>query len=158
MAVAALKLGNRSGTNFGASQCILMGSCHLTCHLMLGVVMPKAQMQRCARFPEIVQNFSEYQILWSLCLVVFLALTLNLPIQTSLSVASKLTVGPKMGKKFRKTSTPQVYGDAPLPLENGGNQFPSCTLYKSTNLMKTELGSNLMLMLMLTLLLTLSMF
>ena len=45
-----------------------------------------------ARFPEILQNFSEHQILWSLCLVVFRALTLKLPIQTSLSVVPKLPV------------------------------------------------------------------
>ena len=34
-------------------------------------------------FAEILQHFSERQILWSLCLVVFLAFTLRLPIQTS---------------------------------------------------------------------------
>ena len=39
----------------------------------------------CARFPEILQNFSERQILWRMCSVVFHALTLKLPIQTSLS-------------------------------------------------------------------------
>ena len=56
-----------------------------------------------------MQNFSERQILWSLCLVVFLAFTLKLPIQTSLSVAPKLTVSLHSGEKcekFRKTSTP----------------------------------------------------
>ena len=37
-----------------------------------------------ARFAEFLQNFSERQILWSLCLVVFLALTLKFPIRTSL--------------------------------------------------------------------------
>ena len=46
----------------------------------------------CVRFPEILQNFSERQILWSLCSVVFDALTLRLPIQTSLPVAPKLSV------------------------------------------------------------------
>ena len=40
----------------------------------------------CVCFPEFFQNFSERQILWSLCLVDFLPLTLKLPIQTSLSV------------------------------------------------------------------------
>ena len=39
-----------------------------------------------------LQNFSERQILWSLCSVVFRALTLKLPIQTILSVALKLPV------------------------------------------------------------------
>ena len=70
---------------------------------------------RCARFPEILQNFSERQILWSLCSVVFLAFALKLPIQTSLSVAPKLPVCLHSGEKcekFRKTSTslPQVKG------------------------------------------------
>ena len=37
----------------------------------------------CARFPETLQTFSECQISWSLCLAVFLAFTLRLPIQTS---------------------------------------------------------------------------
>ena len=46
--------------------------------------------QGCARFPEILQNFSKRQILESLCLIVFHALTLKQPIQTSLSVAPKL--------------------------------------------------------------------
>ena len=41
--------------------------------------------------------------------------------------------------EFWKMSPPLFYGDAPLPLENGGDQFPSSTLYKSTNLMKLEL-------------------
>ena len=36
---------------------------------------------RCARFPEVLQNFSEPRILWSSCSVVFPALTLKLPIQ-----------------------------------------------------------------------------
>ena len=46
----------------------------------------------CACFPEFLHNFSERHILWSLCSVVFHALTLKLPIQTSLSVAPKLPV------------------------------------------------------------------
>ena len=46
----------------------------------------------CACFPEFLQHFIERQILWSLCLVVFHALTLKLLMQTSLSVALKLTV------------------------------------------------------------------
>ena len=67
-------------------------------------------IQGCARFPEFLQNFSEHQILWSLCSIVFLALTLILPIQTSLSVAPKLPVSLSSGEKsekFMKTSTPQ---------------------------------------------------
>ena len=66
--------------------------------------------QACTCFPEFLQNFSERQILWSLCLVVFHALTL--PIQTSLSVAPKLPVSLRSGEKcanFRKTSTPGVH-------------------------------------------------
>ena len=63
----------------------------------------------CARFPEIFQNFSELQILWSLYSVVFHALTLKLPIQTSLSVVPNLPVYLSVHEKrpnFRKTSTP----------------------------------------------------
>ena len=62
----------------------------------------------CARFPEILQNFSERQILWNLCSVVFHALTLRFPVQTSLSVAPKLPVCVPSGEKcqnFSKTST-----------------------------------------------------
>ena len=60
----------------------------------------------CACFPEFLQNFSERWILWSLCLVVFHALTLKLPIQTSLSVVPKLQVSMRSGEKcqnFRRT-------------------------------------------------------
>ena len=60
-------------------------------------------------FPEILQNFSERQILWSLCSVVFHALTLKLPIRTLLSVARKLPVFTRSGEKcenLSKTSTP----------------------------------------------------
>ena len=63
----------------------------------------------CACFPEFVQNFSERQILWSLCSVVFLTFTLRLPIQTSLSVVPELSVSLSSHEKcpnFRKTSTP----------------------------------------------------
>ena len=59
-------------------------------------------MLRCARFPEVLQNFSEHQILWSL--VGFHALTLKLPIQTSLSVAPKLPVCVRSGEKFENFS------------------------------------------------------
>ena len=67
-------------------------------------------VQGCARFADFMQNFSKRQILWSLCLVVFRALTLKFPIQISLSVASKLPVSLISAEnchKFRKTSTPQ---------------------------------------------------
>ena len=37
----------------------------------------------CARFPQFVQNFSDCQILWSLCSVDFYTFTLQLPIQTT---------------------------------------------------------------------------
>ena len=63
----------------------------------------------CAHFHEILQNFSERQILWSLCSVVFHALTLKLPIQTSLSVAptrSVFTHSGEKGENFSKMSTP----------------------------------------------------
>ena len=63
----------------------------------------------CARFADFLQNVSERQILWSLCSVVFHALTLKSPIQTSLSLASKLQVCVRSGEKcqkFRETSIP----------------------------------------------------
>ena len=66
--------------------------------------------QECARFPEILLNISERQILWSLCSVVFHALTLKLPIQISLFVAPKLPVplsSAENSNKFKKTSTPR---------------------------------------------------
>ena len=61
-------------------------------------------------FPEFLENFSERLILWNLCSVVFHALTLKLPIQTSLSVAPELPVSLHSGENcpnFKKTSTPQ---------------------------------------------------
>ena len=61
-----------------------------------------------ARFADFLQTFSKRQNLWSFCSVVFHALTLKLPIQTSLSVAPKLQVCVHSGEKcqkFRKTST-----------------------------------------------------
>ena len=67
-------------------------------------------MQGCARFPEILQNVSERQILCSLCSVVFHAFTLILPIQTSLSVLPELPVCLRSGENcpnFSKTNTPQ---------------------------------------------------
>ena len=55
----------------------------------------------CACFPECLQNFSEHQILWSLCSVVFYALTLRLPILTSLSVSPELKVCVRSGEKVK---------------------------------------------------------
>ena len=49
-----------------------------------------------------LQNFSERQILWSLCSVVFHALTLKLPIQTSLSVALELPLSLSSHEKFQE--------------------------------------------------------
>ena len=46
----------------------------------------------CARFPEFVQNFSERQILWGLCSVVFHAFVLKLAIQTSISAVPEIPV------------------------------------------------------------------
>ena len=74
------------------------------------IVKSPFQHQRCARLDEILQNFSERQILWSFCLVLFHALTLKLPIQSSLSVVSKFSVSLSSAEnchKFSKTSTPQ---------------------------------------------------
>ena len=76
--------------------------------------------QGCARFPEFLQNLSERQILWSLCSVVFHALTLRLPIQTFLSVAPELPVSLRSGENcpnFSKTSTPLV--DCPVTPQEG---------------------------------------
>ena len=67
----------------------------------------------CARFPEILQNFSERQILWNLCSVGFHAFTMRFPIQTSLSVAPILPIFACSGEKcenFSKTSTPHGEG------------------------------------------------
>ena len=50
----------------------------------------------------VLKNFSEAQILWSLCLVVFLAFTLRLLIQTSLSVAPEIPVSLPSGEKMSK--------------------------------------------------------
>ena len=63
-----------------------------------------------ARFPEFTQNFSERQILWSLCSVDFHTLTLQLPIQTPYSVVPELQVfvsSLENCPNFKKTSTPQ---------------------------------------------------
>ena len=68
--------------------------------------------QGCARFPQFVQNFSECQILWSLCSVDFHTLTLKLPIQTPHSVAPELQVfvtSLENRQNFSKTSTPLTF-------------------------------------------------
>ena len=60
-----------------------------------------------ARFPEFLQNLSERRILWSLCLVDFHTLTLQLPIQTLYSVTPEVFVSSLENcPNFRKTSTP----------------------------------------------------
>ena len=67
----------------------------------------------CARFPEILQNFSERQILWNLCSVGFHAFTMRFPIQTLLSMAPKFPVFACSGEKWKKiskTSTPHGEG------------------------------------------------
>ena len=67
-------------------------------------------LQVCARFPEILQTFSERQILWSLCLVDFHTLTLQLSIQTLHSMVPELQVfvgSLENRQNFSKTSTPQ---------------------------------------------------
>ena len=64
-----------------------------------------SQKQGCARFPKFKQNFSERQILWSLCSVVFHTFTLQLPIQTPelhIFVSSLVKC-----QNFSKTSTTQ---------------------------------------------------
>ena len=70
-------------------------------------------MLGCARFADILQNFSECPILWCLCLIVFhalTALTLKLPIQTLLSVALKLPIYTCSGEKFQQNEhTPAIY-------------------------------------------------
>ena len=53
-------------------------------------------------FYEFLQNFSEGQILFSLCSVVFHALTLKLPFQTSLSVVLELPVSLTSHEKMSK--------------------------------------------------------
>ena len=62
----------------------------------------------CARFPEILLNFSEPQICGVLWAVVFYALKLKLPIQASLSVTPEFPVSLRSGENcpnFSKTST-----------------------------------------------------
>ena len=81
----------------------------------------------CACFPEILQNFTERQILWSLCLVLFLALTLKFPIKSSLSVAPELPFSLSLHEKC-PNSTPQMCIHTSL---NSVNHFPLCTSHFS---------------------------
>ena len=62
------------------------------------------RLQGCARFPRILQNFSERQILWSLCSVVFHVFTLKLPIQTSLSVVPERPVSLRSDEKCENSA------------------------------------------------------
>ena len=52
----------------------------------------------CAHFPEFLENLSERHILWRMSYLVFHALTLKLPIQTSLSMVPKLPVSAHTGE------------------------------------------------------------
>ena len=83
-----------------------------------GTSMVNAEIsQGCARFPDFTQNFSEHQILWSLCSVDFHTLTLQLPIQTPHSLAPELQVfvsSLENCQHFRKTSTPLLIQLQPL--------------------------------------------
>ena len=66
-------------------------------------------MLGCDPFPEFTQNFSERQILWSLCSVDFHTFTLQLPIQTPHFVVPELQVfvsSLENCQNFSKTSTP----------------------------------------------------
>ena len=66
-------------------------------HSLLYIMVPSISNQShnagfpgCARFPQFVQNFSERQILWSLCSVDFHTFALQLPIQILHSVEPEL--------------------------------------------------------------------
>ena len=62
-----------------------------------------AERMGCARSADFLQIFSERQILWSLCSVVFHALTLKLLIQISISVVPKLPVSLCSGEKVKNS-------------------------------------------------------
>ena len=70
--------------------------------MLLGVVSQRAWLWLYARFPEILQNYSERQIVWIMCSVVFHALTLKLTIQTSLSMAPKLPISFSSTENYHK--------------------------------------------------------
>ena len=102
---------NKSPTREGAKYIYIFKFTHESSQCLIYFLIPHSMVssQECTCFPEFFQNFSECQILWSLCLVVFLAFTLRLPIQTSLCVAPKFPVSLRSTEncqKFRKTSTP----------------------------------------------------
>ena len=69
---------------------------------MFGLQQATSEHRVCSFLLGTLQNFSERQIVWSLCLVVFHALTLKLPIQTSLSVVSKLPLSLSSAEKLCK--------------------------------------------------------
>ena len=83
----------------------------------------------CARFPEFLQNFSERQILWSLYLVVFHALTLKLPIQISLAQASKLPISLRSGEKV-KNSWKRAHPWVCPVWSNSSNWMKLCLFWK----------------------------
>ena len=92
----------------GTSQVVTWSYCRV--FMCTNSISKLLRVQGCARFPEILQNFSARQMLWSLCLVVLRALTLRLPIQTALSVAPQLPICARSGEKnqkISKTGTPQ---------------------------------------------------
>ena len=72
----------------------------------------------CARFPEFTQNFSERQILWSLCSVDFHTLTLQLPIQTLHSVEPELQVFGSSLENSGKRAHPLTPAIIKLPVSN----------------------------------------
>ena len=77
--------------------------------LCLKITLKHNSLSGCARFPQFVQNFSERQLLWSLCSVDFHTFTSQLPIQTLHSVAPELPVfvsSLKNCQNFSKMSTP----------------------------------------------------
>ena len=88
--------------NYCLERCCISISQELPLLQEWGVGMRVEQEKLLPGVPEILQNFSQRQILRSLCLVVFHALTLKLPIQTSLSMAPKLKVSLRSSKKMWK--------------------------------------------------------
>ena len=89
----------KTSERFVDEEFIILKIVQLLFHLFLGW----------ARFPKLVQNFSERQILWSLCSVDFHTLTLQLPFQTLHSVAPELQIfvsSLENCQNFNKTSTP----------------------------------------------------
>ena len=75
-----------------------------------------------------MQNFSERQILWSLCSVVFHAFALKLPIQTSVSVAPEITVSLSSHENVQILKIKNIgfhlrlQGSASHPMVNSGSR------------------------------------